>query len=78
MHNTITFKSGLFEVTMTQQEVKKLYQDMEVMTDAYLVLLAKKELSDVPHSPEDCKKYAREIIEENTNWNKDFLNEIFN
>ena len=78
MHNTITFKSGLFEVTMTEEEVKKLYEDMTVMTDAYLVLLAKKDLFDVPHSPEDCKKYAREIIEENGGWNKDFLNEIFN
>lgn len=73
----ITFKSGIFEVTMTEEEVKKMYEDIQFLEEAILKVLNPELESDLTYSHEEAMKYLKEYFMEHKGYSQDFIKLLF-
>jgi nucleosome binding factor SPN SPT16 subunit len=73
----INFKSGLFDVTMTEEEVKKMYEDMQFLQDAILMVLNPELKGDLMYTYEEAMEYLKGYFMNETNFSKDFIKAVF-
>lgn len=78
--STITFHSGLFDVSMTSEEVRQQYEDIQFLEDSVLMLINPDVAaqSDMYFSNELRRQYIKEYFTEKPRgYNMDFINNIF-
>jgi len=73
----ITFESGINNVTMNVEQVKRMYEDISFLEDAILSILDKSEKNDIPLKRADYIKYLNEYFMKNGNWSEDFIKQVF-
>lgn len=73
----ITFNTSVFEVTLTKDEVKKMYEDIQFLEDAILTILKPELKSDLPFTPEETRKYLKEYFMEHKGYSQDFIKSVF-
>jgi hypothetical protein len=76
---TITFHSGLFDVTMTADQVRQMYEDVQWLEDAVLSLLnpSVAEKADLPFTNKTYKEQLEYYFSERKHYNQDFITNIF-
>jgi hypothetical protein len=77
---TITFKSGIYNITMDAEQIKKLHDDNTFLEEAIQFLLNKDMYSkswDALYTADKIKPMLRSYFENQGNWNKDYLNKLF-
>ena len=75
----IKIKSGLYEIELTTEDVKRIYEQNEILKDAALLFLNKEEAEknwDIHMSYEEAKDLTREILIK-SGYNKEFLEKVF-
>ena len=73
----ICFKSGLHEVTMDSDEVKKMYEDLHFLEQATLSILSEGIESDLDFDRETALKYLKEYFLKDSGYCNDFIKLVF-
>lgn len=74
---TTMFKSGLFNVTMTDEEVKQMYEDIQFLEEAMLVVLNPDLPSDLSFNYEQAVTYLKEYFENHKGYSQEFIKSVF-
>lgn len=75
----IKIKSGIYEVELTTEDVKRIYEQNEILKDAALLFLNKEEADknwDIHMSYEEAKDLTKEILIK-SGYNEEFLEKVF-
>jgi hypothetical protein len=80
MEESITIQTGMFEVTLSKEEVKELYEDTDFLEQAILAVLNPVEAakSDLRFAPEQYRELLKVyFLEKDRGYSIEFLKKIF-
>lgn len=73
----ITFKSGVFDVTLSSDQAKEMYEDVQFLEEAMLIVLNPDLPSDLSFTYEQTITYLKEYFEKHKSYSQDFIKKVF-